>query len=363
MTLHLGIPHAHRRDGEQLSEIKEARRLLRESIRDDWDYPPLPAFQVPIRKRQNQDGDVERRIAGFKFHNPSDHERGALATGISTVLDFKPLEWRERAYSTEVLSETESVITTGSHGSMGSTYRFEGPDSVGAQISDRKLARKRKRQLALDEEVIWNDGLAHWIARRDAWCVAHTSQQIQMLSSRAVEHVDSTSASANSSPRTSTSSGSGHSLAPASSPSTTPELVSETSKAPETPQSPEFVETRPPAPPSESLVPLAPPILANHPVRRRITPDVYPEIYTKIIIHGRAPSVPINLLVLTQALVQGWKDDGEWPPKVGPLEKSIGRKKAGGQESTLRHGVRAVGRVLRITGGESSVGGREKEKG
>ena len=59
--------------------------------------------------------------------------------------------------------------------------------------------------------------------------------------------------------------------------------------------------------------------------------------------------------------MQGWKDDGEWPPKAGPLEKSIGRKKSGG-ESSIKSGVRAVGRVLRITSvsGESS---KEKEKG
>lgn len=79
---------------------------------------------------------------------------------------------------------------------------------------------------------------------------------------------------------------------------------------------------------------------------------MYPEIYTKIILQSRTPSVPINLQALVNALVQGWKDDGEWPPKSAPLEKSIGRKK--GSQHGLREGVKAVGRVLRITGGHDT---------
>lgn len=327
---------------------------MKERTRADWDYPPLPAFQLPGRTRKVEDEDGEERVAGFKFHPAQNHDRPSLGNELSLGLDFEPAEWREREYTSEESSEDESAETNSSHSSKRSEYKFDGPDSVGVQISDRKLARKRKRRKALDEEVAWNDGLAHWIAQRDIWSGAHTAHQVQLLESHTVPQPDSPSASAESTPRTSTSdsSASQSSIAPPSSPSTTPELAPE----------PAPVQMQPPAPSLEMLVPLAPPILPNHPVRRRITSDVYPEIYTKIIIHGRAPSVPINLLVLVQALVQGWKDDGEWPPKQGPLEKSIGRKKGAGHESTLKHGVRAVGRVLRITGGESTVG-NQKERG
>lgn len=87
---------------------------------------------------------------------------------------------------------------------------------------------------------------------------------------------------------------------------------------------------------------------------------MYPEIYNKIILQSRTPSVPINLLTLLRALVQGWKDDGEWPPKPGVLEKSFttrrkrGGSGGGGGEGSLKSGVKAVGRVLRLT---SSGGG------
>ena len=357
MTLHLGFSHAHQRNSEQQQEIREARRQLKERVRDDWEYPPLPAYQRPVRKRKaEEETPTQETVAGFKFHNPSNHDRLALAQSVP--LDFEPVEWRERDYSTDESDGDESVDTPSSTGSKKSTYKFEGPDSVGVQILDRKLARKRQQQRDLDEEVEWNEGLAHWLARRDAWSGAHTSHQIQLLErSRGESTEDSAPPSATSTPRSSTSS-QGSQATPAS------PVASSPSTTPETEPSHTLINTRPPVPPSDLLVPLVPSILVNHPVRRRITPEVYPEIYAKIIIQGRTPSVPLNLLNLTRALVQGWKDDGEWPPKSTPAENSIGRKKSSGHESSLRSGVRAVGRVLRITSvsGESSVGG-SKEKG
>lgn len=379
MTLHLGLPHAHHRNTEQQQEIREARRMLKERVRTDWEYPPLPAFQTPTTRKVREDGD-DARIAGFKFHTPSNHGRDALLAD----LDFEPAEWRERDYSSEEDGEEAEAEVRGGdakkasglgadhhhHKKLSNIFKFEGPDSVGHQIEERKVAKRRRRQKALDEEVEWNDGLAHWLARRDAWCCARTTTEVQMLeNSRGQSSTDATStgalsddASARTSPRTSTSTASSAiPSAAASSPSTTPDIAPSSSPAPTTVTTP-ALPTQPAAPPSDILIPLAPPLLPNHPVRKRITPDLYPEIYSKIIISGRTPSVPINLLVLTRALVQGWKDDGEWPPKQGPVEKSIGRKRGGtGEGSAFRSGVKAVGRVLRITGtGSSEAAGKEK---
>ena len=351
MTLHLGLPHSSSRTTQHTQQIRDAKRELKEKVREDWDYPALPAYQLPIRRRQVAREDEEVRIAGFRFHTPDHYSTSTIEDAGLPGLHFDPLEWREREYSSDESADSASPASAGSGGSKKGPFRFERPDSVGSQIQDRKAARKRKRQKAMDDEVTWNDGLAHWLARRDAWSGAHTSTQIQLLHSKNDERgvSASPSASAGTTPRTSTSSKSSAS-ARMSSTSTTPELVTEAT----------LIQTRPAAPPSEILVPLAPTILVNHPIRRRITSDIYPEIYSKIIMQSRTPSVPINLATLSKALVQGWKDDGEWPPKPAALEKSIGRKKGG--ESTLRSGVKAVGRVLRITSGESSVGGA-KEKG
>ena len=43
-------------------------------------------------------------------------------------------------------------------------------------------------------------------------------------------------------------------------------------------------------------------------------------------------------------------DDGEWPPRPGPVEKSLAKKKGHG---SVKDGVKSFARVLRITGGES----------
>ncbi|KXL50359.1 hypothetical protein M433DRAFT_35977, partial [Acidomyces richmondensis BFW] len=216
---------------------REARRLLKERIRNDWDYPPLPAYRVPSGRSQE--------------------EKAIQAEDEATVAD-------------DLQSPT-------SNGSAKSTYKFEGPDSVGVEVSDRRIARRRKRQKVLEEEMIWNDGLAHWVRRRDAWCGARTTTQVKDL-----EHQD---------------------------------------------HLPPDVGAEPVASDSSTSSPLMAPILPEHPIRRRISPMMYNEIYSKIIIQSRTPSIPINLLTLVSALVQGWKDDGEWPPKATPLEPSVGKRR------------------------------------
>jgi len=389
----------HHRNSEQQHEIREARRLFKERIRDDWEYPTLPAYQrrgKPSRQSletrgntESEGGGAEDRIAGFRFHNPGHHDE---PTSAFASLGFRPLEWRERECSSESAAESESedrvLVVTGKHGK--SEYKFDGPDSVGAQILDRRQARKRKRQQALQEEMGWNEGLAHWAGRRDAWCRAHTAAQVAMLESaprnRGQEAASSSAGTTSlpSTPRTSTSSATTATSDPSSPSHSSPRPAPTSSSASTTPESSSTPHQQAPAPTTAAastspsiLIPVTPPVLPTHPIRRRITPSTHTEIYTKIILQGRTPSVPINLVTLIAALVKGWKDDGEWPPKAsGPLEPSIaGRRRktgagAGEGSGGLRNGVKAVGRVLRLTGvvdGSASGSGagnlRRREKG
>ncbi|KAJ5688750.1 hypothetical protein N7462_003142 [Penicillium macrosclerotiorum] len=72
----------------------------------------------------------------------------------------------------------------------------------------------------------------------------------------------------------------------------------------------------------EPLIPVAPPFIApTNPIRATINPSIYPSIYTKVVVQGMTPTVPVNLADLTKAMVQGWKADGQWPPK--PAVSSI----------------------------------------
>ncbi|KAJ5928394.1 hypothetical protein N7466_007350 [Penicillium verhagenii] len=66
----------------------------------------------------------------------------------------------------------------------------------------------------------------------------------------------------------------------------------------------------------EPLIPVAPPFLSpENPIRATINSSIYPSIYTKVVVQGMTPTVPVNLADLTKAMVQGWKADGQWPPK------------------------------------------------
>lgn len=66
----------------------------------------------------------------------------------------------------------------------------------------------------------------------------------------------------------------------------------------------------------ELLIPVAPPLISpSNPIRATINQSIYPSIYTKVVVQGMTPTVPVNLADLTKAMVQGWKADGQWPPK------------------------------------------------
>lgn len=330
MTLLSGL-HSHR-STEQQAEIREARRMLQGRVRTDWNYPSLPQYQENKPRRQ----DEESKVAGFKFHTPRADEH------------FEPLEWRERDYaSSDADSEEDdneiAAVRAGSEKSMFSgTQKAKDIASMAEDISNRRLARKRKRKELLEEEMQWNDGLSHWTMQRDAWCVAKTAEQVREFESRQGEEVKtdsaSTSASVGSTPRTSTSSASAQ--------------AASTSTSATSPDANTNVAGMSVAPPSQMLVPVMAKILPHHPIRKKISPAMYPEIYNKIIVQARTPSVPINLSVMIWALVQGWIDDGEWPPKPGPVEKSLAKKKGHGG---VKDGVKSFARILRITSGDNSV--------
>jgi len=313
--------------------------MLQGRVRTDWYYPALPAHQeAQSGIRPQQLGDEEPTVAGFKFHVPRADEH------------FEPLEWRERDYaSSDEDSEEDQIeiaaVKASSEKKSKGEDRSESSESAAQDISNRRTARKRKRKELLEQEMTWNDGLSHWTLQRDAWCVAKTLDQVRSLEQGREKEIKaeavsaSASASAGSTPRTSTSS------------AASPRAMS-TSTNGTSPDTNINIAGMSVTPPSHMLVPVMAKILPHHPIRRKMSPGMYPEIYNKIILQSRTPSVPINLGVMIHALVKGWIDDGEWPPKPGPVEKSLTKRKAHG---SVKDGVKSFARVLRITGGESSV--------
>lgn len=235
------------------------------------------------------------------------------------------IEWRQR--------DSDSEYSLPSPVTDADPYRFDNPDS----IAQNTVSRKRKRQQRLEEEMEWNEGMRTFVERRDAWAGARKQPSSAQTQSQEIQ-----------------------------TPSTTTEVTMNNTPLPPTPQSP----TNPPPthhqapnPPTlPTLLPLAPPILPpTNPIRASIRPDTYPSIYTKIIIGGQSPTIPINLSDVVNALVAGWKKDGEWPPKS---EAVVGQGVVvGGDVSARREAQRlarkGVGRVRRVLGLGRGEGGGE----
>lgn len=228
------------------------------------------------------------------------------------------VDFCERYYGESESSDEDIEPTTGA---AKDAYKFEGPDSIGDAVGAVRERRRKRRRERLEEEMAENEGLRIWVSRRDAWTGASSVRKYGTARTK-----------------------------PRPPPSTPPQHDSGTGSTPDS-------DTNTP-----DLVPLAAPLLPSNPIRASITPQAYPDIYAKIVTSSRTPSVPINLSDMTQALVQGWKDTNEWPPKVGALDPLAGRKRgiAGvlGREGVL--GVVGGGR----DGGVGVVGGgREGESG
>jgi hypothetical protein len=69
---------------------------------------------------------------------------------------------------------------------------------------------------------------------------------------------------------------------------------------------------------------IAPPLLPPEtPMRKGINERAYSTIYDKVVLQSQTPFCPINLSVITKSCVEGWKRDGEWPPKPGEMEAVI----------------------------------------
>ncbi|KAF2460562.1 hypothetical protein BDY21DRAFT_384141 [Lineolata rhizophorae] len=226
------------------------------------------------------------------------------------------VEYRERYYGTTSGPDSEPDVAE-------EPYKFESPDSIGNAMERRRKRRKRRRRKALEEEMTWNEGMECFVRRRDAWTSATRSPD------------PATPFLPNSSEETTTSDAHQNGSLGYSTP----------------------------------LVPLAPPILPpDNPIRAGISPRTYTDIYSKVVLSSRTPTVPINLADMTGALVHGWKEAGEWPPKPNPPDPLIGRRKRasgshGGRTDGIlanhphvKKGVESMKRVLRLSGSSHGSG-------
>lgn len=242
--------------------------------------------------------------------------RAFLSTAVRTDWEFPKVESTKQTDTHDFASRGEVAWTQRRYSSCDETPEPGGrspptPARTGSSRGRNPVQRdntRSKRQARLRAELLQecstNVGLAHWCVQRDAWTRAK---------------IGSTEGE-----RMSTSPGQGG--------STSLEFSAEDEQA--------------------MLLPIPQPILQDHPLRARVDKNAYGEIYSKVIVQGRTPSIPINLTHVTNALVHGWKAEGNWPPKDSLAETVVGKKKAtkdteGHGRNPLRKGVQAIGRAFR----------------
>ncbi|TLS24041.1 hypothetical protein PpBr36_08065 [Pyricularia pennisetigena] len=273
---------------------------------------------------------------------------------IYSIVSEDPSQYRPRAEWTSDISDDDGTTFTPSGPAVTpSPFRFDSPDSVGFAVQATSQAGREKRRRADREEMAWNEGLACFNARRDAWTGART---VRLKPRPLVSPTSPTSprrrdklfrfrsshgegeAVVLASPTSTTTTASSITTAKAHPTSTLGSTTATTTGigiltppaydgdsilSPVTTNKSHSVTTTgsgsnpdPSTYPIETILPVPPPLLPpNNPMRASITPALYLSIYDKVVAAAAQPSCPINLSDMIRSCVAAWKRDGEWPPR------------------------------------------------
>ncbi|KAH6682776.1 hypothetical protein B0J14DRAFT_467481, partial [Halenospora varia] len=249
--------------GRDRAKQKEAvKKYLQERVKDSWEWEwPRPEHD------SSPDGTPHANI-----HDPLDLVWKERDEWVSDASDGEP----------ELLSPALKALER-RDSAIASPFRFESPDGVGETIKKTEVERKIRRKRRLREEMEWNDGVRCFMERRDAWTGArHVSRRMR-------HHLAQ---------RASVSSEDGGSSTALEHDDDEEDWVDE-----------------------DTEIPVAPPLIPpTNAMRASVTPNAYNTIYEKVVLHSLTPSCPVNLKDVTRSCVQGWKRDGEWPPKSTPIE-------------------------------------------
>ncbi|KAE8147761.1 hypothetical protein BDV25DRAFT_159697 [Aspergillus avenaceus] len=334
--------------------IREAKLYVREIVRNDW-----------------------------VFHPSADN--GAPASATPPLPEQDVTGWRLRAFDSsgselEPMSPIEEVEVE--------------------ELGNGDGERRRKRRRQMEEEMRWNEGLRTWVERRDVWTGARSREEIVARRRRLAEErsgngsegeeglvnrtdaslaiaaaeteedeeeatVEPSSVHMEEDQKESTETGITEPETAQRKLSTASGVASTPAPAPATVAATATASSRAHQGPEDPLVPVVPSLISgSNPIRASITPAMYPSIYSKIVIQGLTPTVPINLADVTKAMVQGWKSDGQWPPKpavsnvvlqddatIPKSPEAQASGEAGSPESRRRSGVAsAVRKVLHFSG-------------
>ncbi|KAH0278257.1 hypothetical protein KCU91_g2617, partial [Aureobasidium melanogenum] len=276
----------HRASNGQTEQLRAARATVQSKVRNDWEFPdvkvlhaPQPVATIPVASTSATPSARDR---------VNDHIRQNPTKFLQEQSDpVKATAWRPRYYS-------DGEDSASDNDDDNAPPAYDTPDSVGRNLEARKERRRRRRQQRFEDEMKENIGLAHWSAQRNTWTGAEDRSALVQQNSSAIK----LSPGQSQSPQT-------------PSPAHTTFSSSTLTQA---------------IPDTDLSIPVAEPLLPGDPIRDRINQNAYSDIYTKVILQGRTPSIPISLTDVTRSLVHGWKEEGQWPPKPTPAEPSLVKK-------------------------------------
>jgi hypothetical protein len=254
---------------DRLKQKEAVRNILASKIRNDWTFPNVVDDAELEPSEALPEGDPEQPTTWI--------ERGDWLSELSDSSD-----------SDNGLAQTSTNSTSGAEKPAKKTkkkinpFRFDSPDGVGEALRRSADRRKLRRQRKLQEELAYNEGLRCFTARRNAWTNARIVRR----------------------PRCAATS-------PTSPNGEKPPAVADDEEA--------ILDT---------LLPIAPPLLPpSTPMRRNITSRAHSTIYDKVVMQSQTPMCPINLQTVVSSCVDGWKRDGEWPPRGTEPEATLARRR------------------------------------
>lgn len=266
-------------DTNVLQDTRTPKQYLASVVREDWEYSQeiineQTTYREPVNYRLRDESASEYEPNGSKDPNP--------------------------------------------HGE--DPYRFDNPDDVGAMVERRRARRRR----LLEQELTWNDGLRVWTLRRDAWVGAVVKKPILATNDSPQQNRSGTEVNSRDSidRQARASSVSGTTLKEAQ-PNGSANSVESTAQY-------EAAEDNRDGP----YLPIYPPLFSSsHALRSRIKPSAYPALYSKVVIQGLTPNIPIPLNHMIGALVTGWKSEGNWPPQPAAESVAARRKSKKGESA------------------------------
>lgn len=313
------------------------KKYLADKVRTGWEFP----MQMQALE-EDESGSLENVLEDDQSVSVQQPEENNIAiaedldVAVHSDADDDNISDNESIYS--VVSEdlphyrlradwSSDVDILCENATFSTSYRPDHSDHGKTATLLRRMEFKTQRRREQREEMQWNDGLACFEARREAWTGARTVRVrpkptvVVPTSPRSPRRFFFRRSMSGSPPKVNAAAILANSAETASDTSSIAkdekELSKKTSNRDGSLDSAADVKSYS----VETLLPLAQPILPpNNPLRASITPSVYVSLYDKVILHNMQPSCPINLADMMKSCVAGWKRDGEWPPKPAPYD-------------------------------------------